>query len=192
MSWLRRNKFCDAIARCLECLSHHIGGSEKHIDELRRALFFCCRWMCLFKCFHINKLQFSRVERYRVEEALSLLRKVPRVFGQRRSLIIISLYLKDLSDSSSGNHRNERDRSRMRRPYLPLGIVSSRCPKRPAERRCRKTCRRHWCGIRGALANEGLAAVRIGWHHRRRHDRCQPGLYRSSRDAMKPAKMRLL
>jgi hypothetical protein len=62
---------------CLECLSHRIGGSEKQIDELREAPFFFCRWVYLFKCFYINKLRFSRVERYRVEEALSLLRKVP-------------------------------------------------------------------------------------------------------------------
>ena len=54
---------------CIECLSHHIGGSEKQSDELRGAPFFCCRWMCLFKCFYINKLRFSRVEPYRVEEA---------------------------------------------------------------------------------------------------------------------------
>ena len=87
---------------CLECLSHHISGSEKQIDELRGAPFFCCRWMCLFKCFHINKLQFSRVERYRVEEALSLLRKVPRVFGQRRSLSHQSHYT---SNTSPNRHR---------------------------------------------------------------------------------------
>lgn len=116
----------------------------------KRRFFFAAAGCVCSKCFYINKLQFSSGERYRLEEASSLLRKGPRVFGERRSLIINPLYLKHFSDSSSGNHpRYERDNQECERrsnnhwaTVLASWHVLSRCPKRPAERRCRKACRR--------------------------------------------------